>query len=122
MADDDGDTDAPYLGKPCDLCGESCEANQELCVPWLSLAPGLLGRRRALPARTPCGLTRPSAADRNQLSCSFPVCDSYGLVYHQDCIERYLKSIRLERCVALGAASSACPVAVSPPTVNPDAP
>ena len=20
---------------PCDLCGEACEGNQELCVPWL---------------------------------------------------------------------------------------
>ena len=51
-----------HLGKTCDLCGETCEANQEL----------------------------------NLLGCSFQACTN---VYHQDCLERYLKSIRCERCV-----------------------
>lgn len=40
------------------------------------------------------------SVDRNLLSCSFPSCGGFGMMYHQDCIERYLKSIRLERCVS----------------------
>lgn len=58
------DLHSEHLGKNCDLCGETCEANQEL----------------------------------NLLGCSFQACTN---VYHQDCLERYLKSIRCERCVQL---------------------
>jgi hypothetical protein len=32
----------------------------------------------------------------NALTCTYTGCS--GLVYHQDCLERYLKGIKLERC------------------------
>lgn len=57
---DDYDIHASIEGKICDLCGEACEATQEL----------------------------------NGLDCTF--CgDEY--CYHQECLEKYLKSIRCER-------------------------
>ena len=31
-AADESDLHSEHLGKACDLCGESCEANQELCA------------------------------------------------------------------------------------------
>eukprot|EP00803_Ostreobium_quekettii_P002460 evm.model.scf_3806.2 EVM.evm.TU.scf_3806.2 scf_3806:6656-10396(-) len=43
-----------------------------------------------------CGLPcDPNADELNALDCTYPSCPS--LVYHQDCVERYLRSIRLEK-------------------------
>jgi hypothetical protein len=44
MVDSDDEAPGPTY-PPCDLCGEACEGNQELCVPWL---PGAGSRRRGL--------------------------------------------------------------------------
>lgn len=72
---DDYDIHASIEGKICDVCGEVCEATQEL----------------------------------NGLDCTF--CgDDY--CYHQECLEKYLKSIRCERrerkrCPAGAGAESA---------------
>jgi len=33
MADEESDLHSEHIGKKCDLCGEACEANQELCAP-----------------------------------------------------------------------------------------
>ena len=44
-----------HLGKPCDLCGESCEANQELCVPLRAMH----GPAPLTPAQEPVGLLLP---------------------------------------------------------------
>jgi hypothetical protein len=35
----------------------------------------------------------------NLLDCTFEVCSLAACCYHQECLERYLKSIRCERCV-----------------------
>lgn len=44
-----------------------------------------------------CGHTCDSATDElNALTCTFAQCDS--LVYHQDCLEKFLKSIKCEKC------------------------
>jgi|APGre2960657444_1045066.scaffolds.fasta_scaffold00700_6 hypothetical protein len=86
-----------HLGKPCDLCGESCEANQELCVPLRAM-------------HCPAPLT--PRLRSNLLGCSYPACQLLACCYHQDCLERYLKSIRCERCVC---ATACAPVASLPP-------
>ncbi|KAK9808188.1 hypothetical protein WJX73_006553 [Symbiochloris irregularis] len=39
----------------------------------------------------------PEAHELNALDCTFAQCPSKASVYHQDCLERYLKSIRLEK-------------------------
>jgi hypothetical protein len=36
----------------------------------------------------------------NLLDCTFEACSQAACCYHQECLERYLKSIRCERCVA----------------------
>lgn len=36
----------------------------------------------------------------NLLDCTFEACSQAECCYHQDCLERYLKSIRCERCIA----------------------
>ena len=33
----------------------------------------------------------------NALDCTFDTCPIESAVYHQDCLEKYLKSIRLEK-------------------------
>ncbi len=94
MAEEPLDLHEEHLGKPCDLCGESCEANQELCVRQRCVRAAAASH---MPQATD---TRPCAARSNLLSCSFPACQVLSLCYHQDCLERYLKSIRCERCAA----------------------
>ena len=43
-----------------------------------------------------CGKVCDTATQElNLLACSFSACE--GGVYHQDCLEKYLKGIRLER-------------------------
>lgn len=37
------------------------------------------------------------AQELNALDCTFAQCPSSAAVYHQDCLEKYLKSIRLEK-------------------------
>jgi len=49
-----------------------------------------------LPGRADAGLL----AGSNLLDCTFEVCSIAACCYHQDCLERYLKSIRCERCAA----------------------
>ena len=39
----------------------------------------------------------PEAEELNALDCSFGNCPTESAVYHQDCLEKYLKSIRLEK-------------------------
>jgi hypothetical protein len=47
-----------------------------------------------------CGdLCDPDTCQLNALTCTFPHCPKECSVYHQDCLEKYLKSIRLEKCV-----------------------
>lgn len=43
----------------------------------------------------------------NALSCTFAECPASAAVYHQDCLEKYLKTIKLEKC----ARAIAVPVA-----------
>lgn len=74
------------VGRTCDLCGEVCESTQELCAPRVT--------RRARAATD----GRPPRS--NLLDCTFEACSQAECCYHQDCLERYLKSIRCERCVA----------------------
>ena len=40
----------------------------------------------------------PQAQELNALDCTFSNCPSDASVYHQDCLEKYLKSIKLEKC------------------------
>lgn len=42
----------------------------------------------------PCDST---AQELNALSCTFADCSPDAAVYHQDCIERFLKGIKLEK-------------------------
>lgn len=42
-------------------------------------------------------LCDPEAHELNALDCTFPNCPKSCSVYHQDCLEKYLKSIRLEK-------------------------
>jgi hypothetical protein len=52
-----GDIHDSIAGKVCDLCGEACEANQELCVPSAAEPPARASARWPLPhlrARAPC--------------------------------------------------------------------
>ncbi len=54
-------------GAECDLCGEICDT---------------------------------STQELNQLDCTFKACSDLGAdkcLYHQDCLEKYLKSQRLEK-------------------------
>lgn len=45
-----------------------------------------------------CGdLCDPTTADLNALDCTFAGCPSDASVYHQDCLEKYLRSIRCEK-------------------------
>jgi hypothetical protein len=43
----------------------------------------------------------PQAQELNALDCTFSNCPSDASVYHQDCLEKYLKSIKLEKCVLI---------------------
>jgi|AntAceMinimDraft_1070359.scaffolds.fasta_scaffold47093_1 ubiquitin C-terminal hydrolase len=38
-----------------------------------------------------------TSQELNALSCTFADCSHVPSVYHQDCIERYLKGIKLEK-------------------------
>ena len=45
-----------------------------------------------------CGDTCDStASELNVLTCTFEGCPDDASVYHQDCLERYLKGIKLEK-------------------------
>ena len=45
-----------------------------------------------------CGApTDPEAQELNALDCTYPNCPADSSVYHQDCLEKYLKSIKLEK-------------------------
>lgn len=45
-----------------------------------------------------CGrVCDPAAEELNALDCTYANCPKECAVYHQDCVERYLKSIRLEK-------------------------
>ena len=47
-----------------------------------------------------CGETcDPDVAELNALTCTFAECPPEASVYHQDCVEKYLKSIKLDKCV-----------------------
>ena len=47
-----------------------------------------------------CGETcDPDVAELNALTCTFAECPPEASVYHQDCLEKYLKSIKLDKCV-----------------------
>ncbi len=39
----------------------------------------------------------PQAQELNALDCTFSNCPPEASVYHQDCLEKYLKGIRLEK-------------------------
>lgn len=39
----------------------------------------------------------PEAEELNALDCTFAQCPQEAAVYHQDCLEKYLKSVRLEK-------------------------
>lgn len=39
----------------------------------------------------------PQAQELNALDCTFSNCPSDSSVYHQDCLEKYLKSVKLEK-------------------------
>ena len=41
----------------------------------------------------------PDVAELNALTCTFAECPPEASVYHQDCLEKYLKSIKLDKCV-----------------------
>ena len=43
----------------------------------------------------------PEAQELNALDCTFGNCPKTSAVYHQDCLEKYLKSVRLEKYVFL---------------------
>ena len=38
-----------------------------------------------------------TAQELNALSCTFADCEPSASVYHQDCLERYLKGLKLEK-------------------------
>lgn len=45
-----------------------------------------------------CGDTcDPTTADLNALDCTFAGCHADASVYHQECLEKYLRSIRCEK-------------------------
>ena len=47
-----------------------------------------------------CGETcDPDVAELNALTCTFAECPPEASVYHQDCVEKYLKSVKLDKCV-----------------------
>lgn len=39
----------------------------------------------------------PEAEEINALDCSYSNCPADAAVYHQDCLEKYLKSVKLEK-------------------------
>ena len=44
----------------------------------------------------------PETQELNALDCTYaPKCPPDCAIYHQDCLERYLKTIRLEKCVLI---------------------
>ena len=43
------------------------------------------------------GACDPQAQELNALDCTFSNCSPESAVYHQDCLEKYLKGIRLEK-------------------------
>lgn len=43
----------------------------------------------------------PQAHELNALDCTFSNCSPESAVYHQDCLEKYLKGIRLEKYALL---------------------
>lgn len=43
------------------------------------------------------GACDPQAQELNALDCTFSNCPPEASVYHQDCLEKYLKGIRLEK-------------------------
>lgn len=45
------------------------------------------------------GVCDPEASELNALSCSFAGCPPDAATYHQDCLERFLKSVGLDKCV-----------------------
>ena len=50
----------------------------------------------------------PEAQELNALDCTFGQCPSKASVYHQDCLETWLKSLRLEKCARQKAVASRC--------------
>ena len=46
-----------------------------------------------------CGVCDPEVSELNALSCSFAGCPPDAATYHQDCLERFLKSVGLDKCV-----------------------
>ena len=45
-----------------------------------------------------CGrICDPEVEEINALDCSYSNCPAEAAVYHQDCLEKYLKSIKLEK-------------------------
>ena len=45
------------------------------------------------------GVCDPEVSELNALSCSFAGCPPDAATYHQDCLERFLKSVGLDKCV-----------------------
>jgi hypothetical protein len=67
-----------------------------------------------------CGVQCDAGAEElNCLSCTFGQCESG--IYHQDCLEKFLKRIGCEKCVLFSMLSlSAEALAASKPTTNID--
>ena len=84
------------IGYFCDLCGKECEGDKEEL--------NALGKSRSCVALAPshrCNNQLKFAATQQRLlcpiGCTYPGCEAEASVYHQDCIEKYLKSIRCEK-------------------------
>ena len=45
------------------------------------------------------GTCDPAVQELNALTCSFTECPETSMSYHQTCLEKYLKSIKLDKCV-----------------------
>lgn len=45
------------------------------------------------------GICDPAVQELNALTCSFTECPETSMSYHQTCLEKYLKSIKLDKCV-----------------------
>tara|TARA_Y100000746_G_scaffold142221_1_gene121666 strand:- start:47 stop:235 length:189 start_codon:yes stop_codon:yes gene_type:complete len=43
------------------------------------------------------GLCDPAVQELNALTCSFTECPETSMSYHQTCLEKYLKSIKLDK-------------------------
>mmetsp|Transcript_36743 Transcript_36743/g.87307 ORF Transcript_36743/g.87307 Transcript_36743/m.87307 type:complete len:83 (+) Transcript_36743:614-862(+) len=68
----------------------------------MSEAVGLQGLHSVSGVCDLCGSDcYPDTQELNALDCTFQNCPSESNVYHQDCLERYLKSIKLEKYCAV---------------------